>query len=751
MTFQQDANDTYVNGQPVAKSDVRALWAAVDSVVANSGKVFTNRAAAVSAGQTNLPGTLGLIFTIEGENNETLAVRSFSNASDDPLFATAPRWGVAMRVPNVLALDGKASLPNTAKSFGNRTGAVSYGQENLPATLGRIFTREGNYLVLRSAGQTEDDPLFEEAPRWGVLDRFPAASLLDAKAELAYSGRIFPTRAQAVSAGQEGLPGAVSRILTHEGDYLVLRGAPQTEDALFPEGDFPTGPRWGIVDRYPAETILLAETAAREEAIQSEALKSYRSRLGFFVGVIAAGASLIPSVVSADNRVLLGNDALSSQAYYRASLGNYVGTLPVGATVVPATVGSDDRVLIGSDTAGGAPGSDIWRIWANTGQSNGLGATDVPASLVYPSTSVSLLTLARGGAFDQWTGLEVGGSSPSIELNAESITAIAPMAVQFSTLGHGTTAAEAAARAAITRGRGPIIVWSNAEGARSIDRLLPDPPSPDDHSFSNFVKMLTRAQAMKPENVRLVYEWAFNQQGENNTATADLGELHDQLRQAYQDEAQTILGQHEALRMISWQASSFGPASEGVGVRSILQFALDHAVEGTFFCGGPTYCFPWYGDDDTGAGFLHQYSLGHAMRGEMGEAIARRVETDGYFEPLHMVSAAVTGANEITVTLSETALIDTTNPYVAPVTNAGITLVGGTVSGVTVSGAEMVIATAGAASSVSEVRAALTGQTSPRTEAGIPRTNIRSVRPIGVYSFGGQIQKWLCHQEITIS
>ncbi|WP_313349781.1 hypothetical protein, partial [Paracoccus sp. (in: a-proteobacteria)] len=73
--------------------------------LANSGKAFTSRAAAVSAGQANLPGTLGLIFTVEGSNNETLAVRSFSNASDDPLFASQPRWGVAMRVPNAQRFD----------------------------------------------------------------------------------------------------------------------------------------------------------------------------------------------------------------------------------------------------------------------------------------------------------------------------------------------------------------------------------------------------------------------------------------------------------------------------------------------------------------------------------------------------------------------------------------------------------------------------------------------------------------------
>lgn len=164
MTFQQDANDTYVNDQSVAKSDVRALWAAVDSVVANSGKVFTTRAAAVSAGQANLPGTLGLIFTVEGANNETLAVRSFSNTSDDPLFATAPRWGVAMRVPNVLALDGKADQSDLAAETLARealalTVAAKADQADLTtevqerAALDALIRADSEFVVINTAPQ----------------------------------------------------------------------------------------------------------------------------------------------------------------------------------------------------------------------------------------------------------------------------------------------------------------------------------------------------------------------------------------------------------------------------------------------------------------------------------------------------------------------------------------------------------------------------------------------------------------------
>ena len=154
--------------------------------LANSGKVFASRAAAVSAGQSALPGSLGLIFTVEGVNNETLAVRSFSNAGDDPLFATQPRWGVAMRVPNVLALNGKADLANSGKVFASRAAAVSAGQSALPGSLGLIFTVEGvnnETLAVRSFSNAGDDPLFATQPRWGVAMRVPNVLALNGKAD----------------------------------------------------------------------------------------------------------------------------------------------------------------------------------------------------------------------------------------------------------------------------------------------------------------------------------------------------------------------------------------------------------------------------------------------------------------------------------------------------------------------------------------------------------------------------------------
>ncbi|WP_449044207.1 hypothetical protein [Paracoccus versutus] len=107
MSFQSDANATYVNGQAVDKSEVRSLWGMVDWVVSNGGKIFTNRADAVSFGQDQLPAALGRIVTLEGNY---LVVRGRGQTEDDPLFETAPRWGVLVRIPNRALVESISNL-----------------------------------------------------------------------------------------------------------------------------------------------------------------------------------------------------------------------------------------------------------------------------------------------------------------------------------------------------------------------------------------------------------------------------------------------------------------------------------------------------------------------------------------------------------------------------------------------------------------------------------------------------------------
>jgi|GEM_PF-5799335 len=501
---------------------------------------------------------------------------------------------------------------------------------------------------------------------------------LDVKAEIANSGKMFTGRSVAVSAGQAALPNALGMIFTREGNYIAIRTPGSTADDPL----FGTAPHWGVTMRVPAESLL---TSAAEAA-------------------------------------------------YRASLWQFEGE---GAQQ-PLIVSEDGRVLLAADGAASAP--VVSGIITDDGQSNAKGTAGTAASVVYGAAqSPRLLTLLRGTAADVWLGNVAIPSGTSTQLDGATITGIGPMQPQIASTGqHGTTAAEGAARWLDARtARGPLLIWNNAEGGQPIEELLPDAPA-GNHAFANAVTAITRAAAIYGPG--LVWRWHLMAQGEANTALATLGGAHDQYRRALADAAQGATGQIEPTRMISFQMSSF-IASDGV--RSILAYALEHKDDGLFFCGGPTYWLPFSGD------LIHHSSLGHAMRGELCGAIIREVEQTGSWLPLHMTGATRTGANEITVTLSEAAAVET-NSVVAAVDHLGMTMAGGTITSAIVSDDKIVLATSGAASGVTAVRAGLVGQANPATTARIPRTNIRSARGYGQHLAGGTIRKWLCHQEIAL-
>ncbi|QFG38295.1 hypothetical protein BDE18_0418 [Paracoccus pantotrophus] len=87
---------------------------------------------------------------------------------------------------------------------------------------------------------------------WRVATGDATRAELAGKADLPGAGKQFASRAAAVSAGQAALPSALGLISTREDSYLVVRGASATaDDPLFPEAEFPSGPRWGAVLRIP--------------------------------------------------------------------------------------------------------------------------------------------------------------------------------------------------------------------------------------------------------------------------------------------------------------------------------------------------------------------------------------------------------------------------------------------------------------------------------------------------------------------
>lgn len=485
-------------------------------------------------------------------------------------------------------------------------------------------------------------------------------------------------------------------------------------------------------------TLVRADVGLSNVDNTTDAEKAYRASLWQFFGDTAATEP--PLLLDETGRVLaFGGAPGQAENLYRLSLWQFFGDTDAE---FPALVLDETGFVIASVSPYGAtPAPATIRLRPATGQSNAEGQAGTSVEAIYPETLSDLLTLTRGANADVWLGQPTTGGT-SIELIGSELTGIGPLVPQIASTGtHGTTSAEASARVALRANGSPILVWSGAEGGQTIANLLPGAPA-GYYGWDNMVTAMTRAAALASSQTRLVMDWLSMAQGESDTGNSALGSQHNDLRADLQAQAESLFDQTDATRMISWQMSSF--AGNSAGVRSILRWALDHADDGLFFCGGPTYGHPWSSD------YLHNTSRGHAMRGEAEAAIIRRVEAEGVYLPLHIVSASVTGANTITAILSEPAVIDTTDAIVATIADAGVVLTGGTVSAITVSGSVLTITTAGAAASVTEIRLGTSGQTTPRTETAIPRTNIRAARHLGQYSWGGAIKSWHCHQLVTL-
>lgn len=305
--------------------------------LANSGRFFTSRAAAVSIGQSALPGTLGLIMTVE---DGWLAVRSFSNASDDPLFETQPSWGVALRAPNAATLAGALNVASVIPliNIGGTGNAITADLAVNAVAAGASVTASTSVRYIPAATNSNDTEtdvtLFVagDEPRivrtadgarlpagffvvgraytldrrgtiWRVATGDATRTELAGKADLPNAGKMFANRDQAVSFGQENLPAALSRMLIREGDYLALRGTAHLTDPLF---DAP-GPRWGIEDRYPSQSLVARLLIAAGE-IPLEGVGGTENDITASIpawladaGISITGASVVRVVIAAAN------------------------------------------------------------------------------------------------------------------------------------------------------------------------------------------------------------------------------------------------------------------------------------------------------------------------------------------------------------------------------------------------------------------------------------------------------------------
>lgn len=522
---------------------------------------------------------------------------------------------------------------------------------------------------------------------------------------------------------------------------------------------------WSRIGDLQMSTLTTAQLAAKADAA---ALAAAEERVYFadLFNFTADGAANAPPRISGDDHAV-PTAAISAPAAAGAMViariidGDLAASSPVSDGILNADAGKTwlgaqggDKVIgtfgLGTgetQTVSVGPSGDCYPAFGTTlrlavGQSNAAGSQGGPASLYrteYPDP-VHLLMMAHDD-HHVWVGRPGDPDAAGPEFTGTE-------ALRGAVTGnYGNCAVESAvlrlwdrARADFASWRPRIIAANAAVGGRTIEDLS---EGGQGTAWANLVAALEAAWQYRPAGERLVLDWLHMHQGESNTALATLGAAHDQFRAALEAETARIFGQTQPVRMVSWQPASYGVSA---AARSILtHFQTVRAERGTFWCGGPSYPFPF------GPDFLHHDALGHEMRGEMEDEIIRRIDRDGSYDPLTMLQAVRSGASQITVTLSHPALIDTTDPVVQPVAQAGIGVVGGTVTAVTVDGTQMILTTAGAASAVSAVTAAGQTQTTPRSAGAIPRTNIRSIAPLGHYRTGAAMQRWLCVQELAIS
>lgn len=118
--------------------------------------------------------------------------------------------------------------------------------------------------ALRLIGTTEADI---EAAAAALNSRIDGA--------MARGGKIFPTRQAAIDFGREQLTPDLGAVLVVEGEWITVRTATSTNDALFA-----VTPRWGMVRRVPTEGLLnLIQNALNGKANRSE-IEALVSQLG---------------------------------------------------------------------------------------------------------------------------------------------------------------------------------------------------------------------------------------------------------------------------------------------------------------------------------------------------------------------------------------------------------------------------------------------------------------------------------------
>lgn len=418
-------------------------------------------------------------------------------------------------------------------------------------------------------------------------------------------------------------------------------------------------------------------------------------------------------------------------------------------SVVPSAVAADGSIIVAAASPLAGDVGDTLNGAESAGQSNGAGQTGAaPVSDVTNPDSAHVLMFKT--AFNEVRcGMDVTNEG-NPDLDPATITGFSPIRSALAVTGvHGTTAIEGFASARAQRERAAwggktslSLAMVTAQSGKSIGELLEGGAST---SWDNRVTMLTRAKELCAQyGRRYVHRLMIMDQSESNTATANLGDLHDQLRGEVEDWCAANLDQIEPVIMLASQMSSFFTSTGGVGLLGILaRHMTTMASGGNYFCLGPTYDLPFSSD------FLHHTSDGHLWRGERAELAYNQIERCGYWEPLYIRSAVRLSSTVIELAYDEPVALDTT--MVAARTNAGLAINSATIDTVTAVNGRVRIATTGDNAGVTTISTGLSGHSGDRMETTIPRTNIRDARCLGVSRVGGfKHYRWHCHQQIAL-
>lgn len=142
-----------------AAGDPEALQEIIDDLAGkadlqNITASFTTRDAAIARGQGNLPSSIGMVLTRESDR---IVVRAASATADDPLFATAPRWGVVLRLPNVVEFDSEISARQLGQVLRlNSTAGSDAITAVLPSaqTVGTSLAQDARVMLSPAASNT---------------------------------------------------------------------------------------------------------------------------------------------------------------------------------------------------------------------------------------------------------------------------------------------------------------------------------------------------------------------------------------------------------------------------------------------------------------------------------------------------------------------------------------------------------------------------------------------------------------------